>query len=213
LKEILLKRLGGDVSLVDEKALVFASRKVAKGGGDARELLHVMSGAISEAKAKLTQKQLKEKGVSEIIIKLPHVMKALTGDKNHSMINIIKGLPQNAKTVLCVAVALGEVGSAWKYVSSTNLQKYCGEAAGHNVFDNWSSDSFRDTVGQLDDCGLIHEVEADQVDFQNAGETRYRIGVQIEDVELAISEILLTNQFYKTLVEFVKKNDIEQKSA
>ena len=207
----MLKRLGDDAALIDEKVLVFASRKVAKSGGDARELLHVMSGAISEAKAKLTQEQLKEKGVSVPVVKLPHVMKALTGDKSNSMINIIKGLPQNAKNVLCIAVALGEAGNAWRYVSSSNLQKYCSEASSHNVLDNWSSDSFRDTVGQLDDCGLIHGVEADEYDHEYSGDTRFRVGVQIEDVEVAISEILLTQPFYKGLVDYVKANDIDQK--
>lgn len=49
MKNFLLKRLGNDSSVVDYKALVFASQKIAERGGDARALLHIISEAIAKA--------------------------------------------------------------------------------------------------------------------------------------------------------------------
>jgi Cdc6-like AAA superfamily ATPase len=211
LKGILLKRLGDDFSVVDDKALVFASRKIANSGGDARNLLHVMSEAIAIASKSLSEEQLKDTSIIAHIVKLPHVMKASAGEKD-SMINTIKGLCGNAKSVLCIAVALGEAGNAWKIVSASNLQKYCAEAS--TILDDWSRESFKSTIEILTDAGLIHEAEVDEFEFDETEEKRYKLGVQMEDVEIAMNKILLTEgSYYKGLVDYVKENDIEQKGC
>ena len=206
MKGILLKRLGDDSSVVDDKALIFASRKIAKSGGDARELLCVMSAAIATASKSLSEEQLKETSNIAHVVKLPHVMKASSGEKD-AMINTIKNLPGNAKTVLCIAVALGEAGNSWKIVSASTLQYYCGEAS--SILVDWSRDSFKTTIETLTDAGLILEAEVDELD--QTEEKQYKVGVQMEDVEIAMDRILLTEgTYYKGLVDYVKEHDIKQ---
>ena len=74
-------RLGENISLVDEKAITFASRKIAKNKGDAREALQIMSDAISNAVKSIAPEILSKEtdDSSSCVVKISHVMKAIKG--------------------------------------------------------------------------------------------------------------------------------------
>jgi len=208
--QIIQKRLGANISLVDEPAIVFASRRIAKSKGDAREALQLMNDAIIKATESLSSEELSRKGTQSPVVKIPHVMKAIKETGVPSIVKIIEDLPQNAKVVLCVATTLGQVSSAWKIISLSNLKNYCGHAHGHGSFESWSQDMFNDTIEQLSDAGLIKYEDSDDI-YDNSGDKSIQVGVQLEDVELAVNDSLIKeNTFYKGLVEWVREHDIEQ---
>jgi len=125
--------------------------------------------------------------------------KALTSDRTNSKIDIIKNLSYNAKTLLCIAITLGEVSEAWKIISCQNLRRYCGEEP-----------SFDDTIEQLKNAGLLSEVQRDPNSMEIDEETRFKVGVQMENVEGALSDSFVSQPFFKALVGYVRKYDIDQ---
>jgi len=214
LTEMIKLRLGEHISLVDEKAITFASRKIAKSKGDAREVLQIMGAAITNATNSLGSAKLSEKAVYSPVVKIAHVMKAIKGlGSNNSMVNIIDNLPKNAKVVLCIATALGQVSSAWKMICTSNLKKFCNEAFGNDIIQSWSQDQFHEVIEQLVDADLISYEKSDEV-FDFLGDRCIKVGVQLEDVELAMNDTLLKeDNFYSKMVDFVSKSDINQERA
>ncbi len=203
-------RLGNNVSLVDTHALKYVSRRIGTNKGDAREALQIMSEAFSIATKSLGSKRLSEEGVDTAVIKIPHVMAAFKGAGNNTILNRIANLPQNAKIVLCIATTLGQVSSAWKMIGTSKLKAYCNEAAGNDIIQGWTQDQFNEVIEHLLDADLISREEIDE-DFDFAGDKLITVGVQLEDVELALNEILLKEgSFYSRMVEYVKKEDINQ---
>jgi Cdc6-like AAA superfamily ATPase len=203
-------RLGENISLVDEKAITFASRKIAKNKGDAREALQIMSDAISNAVKSIAPESLsKETDDSSCVVKISHVMKAIKGNDKSSLVKTIAELPQNAKIVLCVATALGQVGSRWEILSLSQLKKYCDEAYGNDLIKAWSLEHFNNILEQLRDADLISSYETED---EFSEDRCIKVGVQLEDVELAIEDTLLKeNNFYSMMVEYVRKENINQR--
>ena len=208
--EIIKLRLGEHTLLVDDNAIRFLSRKIAKSKGDAREVIGIMHAAISNAIETVSPDILSKTVLDDPIIKMPHIMKAIRGAGNNSMVDTIKSLPQNAKVVLCIATSLGLVSSSWKTICMSNLKLFCGEATVHGLIESWSQEQFKEVVEQLADAGLIIYEESDEV-IDYSGDQCVRVGAQLEDVELAMDHTLLHEAFYRNLVEYVKKKDAQQK--
>lgn len=210
LAEMIKLRLGSNKSLVDENALIYVSRRIGTNKGDAREALQIMSEAVSIATKSLESERLAEEGIDAAVVKIPHVMKAFKGTGNNTMVNRIVNLPQNAKIVLCIATTLGQVSSAWSIISTSKLKAYCNEAAGSNIIQGWTQDQFNEVIELLLDADLISREDIEE-DYDFLGDKRITVGVQLEDVELALSEILLKEgSFYSRMVEYVRKEDINQ---
>jgi len=209
LTEIVNKRLGGNnLSLVDKNAVVYAAKRTANNRGDAREILHVMSEAFSLASQSLTSEQLSTVGpVESPIVKMPHVLKSIKNNGEYSKATIIESLPGNARIILCVASALGQIGSRWKIVKLSELKSYCANAT--SVCEDFSLSVFDSSIELLMDSGLMcydYSYDMSDGDHDDRG---IKLGVHLHDVEIALEDTLLKEgSFYSNLVNYVKSNDI-----
>lgn len=211
---IIKRRLGIHTNLIDPRAMTFVARKVAKLDGDARLVLDLMSSSIITAKESLSAEMLEQKSTDKPLVNLPHVMKAIKTSGAIPLVDHINALPSKAKTILAIATTLGQVSSSWSVIRLNQLKKYCAEATRHEIFDELSTEGFYSIIGQLEDAGLIISADSDDVvrdiGFDDPGEKPIRVGVQMDDVEIALEKTLFTEgSFYTKLRDYVKSNDIE----
>ena len=206
---ILEARIG--TQIIAEPALKMVSRKVAAGSGDARKALDMTAKAVRKCETSLSEEDLqKSTDVSYPIVELPHMMRSIREGLGMKHADAITALPQAAKIVLCVAVALSTVSPAWKVIKMKDLKKYCAEASRHGLMERLNIDHLFDIVQMLSDSGLL--LSGDGCDFRYAiysmdiHEIPLMLGVQLDDVECALEKTLLTEPFYKSMVEYVKKN-------
>jgi cell division control protein 6 len=203
------QRLG--TNIVDRKALELISRKVAASSGDARRALEITSNAVGKSidqlsKGKLSMNVLPDDEEVMPLVKLPHMMRAIREGMPMRHADVIAGLPQAAKVILCIAVSLSQVWGPTAEISISVLKKYCVEATHHAIMDEMSLGHVQNLVEMLIDSGLLlidnsggsfnaHDVNA-----------KLKIGVQLDDVEIALEESLLKEGgFYQSLVDYVKR--------
>jgi cell division control protein 6 len=204
---ILEQRLGKHV--VDHKALQLISRRVATSSGDARRALEITSNAVGKC-----IDQLKDEDLEAIVqyddqrmplVKLPHMMRAIREAMPMRHADVISGLPQSAKVILCIAVSLGQVWGPTAKISISTLKKYCVEATKHAIMDELGPGHVMSLVEMLMDSGLL--IVDDNHHFNpNDANSKLKIGVQLDDVEIALEESLLREGcFYRSLVDYVKR--------
>lgn len=186
---------------------------MAKLDGDARLVLDLMSSAIIKAKESLTPDVLKETTTINPVVSLPHVMSAMKNSGVIPLVDRINALPSKAKTILTIATTLGQVSSSWSVIRLNQLKKYCFEATRHEIFDELTTEGFYSIIGYLEDAGLIFPADSDDVvrgiGFDDPGEKPIRVGVQMDDVEIALEKTLFTdNSFYTKLRDYVKSHDL-----
>lgn len=206
---IVNKRLGDkNVSLVDKNAVVYASKRAANNRGDAREILKIMSDACSLANDSLSPDQLSDNStIDSPVVKMPHVLKALKKNAEYSKSEIIESLPGNARIILCVAAALGQVGSGWKIIQLRDLKRYCADATA--VCEDFSLSVFESSIEQLVDSGLISYDYSYGFFDGDMYDKSIKLGVHLHDVEIALEDTLLKEgSFYSNLVNYVKSHDI-----
>ena len=207
--EIIKKRIGSNCELVDDRAMKFVARRVAQGTGDCRLVLNLMSGAIIKCQESLPASNLEEVNVSDAVVKLPHVMKAIKDSGEFPLVQIIDELPGNAKVILCIHTALGQVASTWNIMTVRMLKKYCTIATSGNFLDELSQDQFIDNLRLLEDQGLLkfeNDAVSNRFGYEDFGEMRIRVGVQIQDVECAIGKTMLQEgTFYQNVVNDARK--------
>ena len=208
------QRLG--TSIVDRKALELISRKVAASSGDARRALEITSNAVGKSidqlsEGKLSMNVLPDDEEVMPLVKLPHMMRAIREGMPMRHADVIAGLPQAAKVILCIAVSLSQVWGPTAEISISVLKKYCVEATHHAIMDEMSLGHVQNLVEMLIDSGLLlidnsggsfnaHDVNA-----------KLKIGVQLDDVEIALEESLLKEGgFYRSLVDYVKRECRDQ---
>lgn len=215
LKGIILKRLGANSNLVEEKALEYATKKIAKNNGDARAVIDLFNKALLECKRSLSVEELDRMKVDTPVLKVVHVIKALRNIGIGSHVEIIQSLPQKVQTVLCVASALHQVSNGWKDISLSDLKRYCIEATNRGIIDDeMQSESFKGMVEQLEDAGLFCTGGVDEFTSRDQDcefmDKSIRLGVQLEDVECAIEKSLLQNPIYQNIVGNIRKKGIDQ---
>lgn len=213
LVSIIQKRLGNHINLIDPLALTFVARKVAKMNGDARLALDLMKGSIIKAKETLTTEFLDKHTCDTIVVKVPHVMKAIKYSGTIPLVNYIVGLPSKAQTVLAIATTLGQVSTSWTIIPLHKLKKYCAEATRHELFDELTTESFYSIISILEDAGLIYTPNTDpmlkKIPYDDHSEMPVRVGIQMEDVEIALEQTLFQQgTFFTKLSDYVKTNDI-----
>jgi len=210
---IVKKRLGRNKSLVENVAITYLSKKVAKDNGDARSVLEIMSSAVMECNSTITEEQLNEIEYCSPVVKLKHVMKTLRESGRTPYAAIISNLPQSQKVVLCIAMTLSQVSPSWSVITFSQLRRYCGNATHRNILTCLSVDGLMSIVKSLEDAGLLKVGEGNNVFSHFNGDNVYncplRLGAQLEDVECALGEALLQQEFYKSLCNHVRKNDAE----
>lgn len=213
MKGIILQRLGNNKSLVEEKAIEYATKKISKNNGDARAVLDLFSKALNKCKLSLSKEQLESNDVQAPVLKMIHVLQALkNAGVNLNHVELIPTLPQKVKTVLCVASAINQVSDSWKEIPLALLKRFCFDAVGKGIMDDLSFETFKGLVQHLEDTGLFCTGQIDELSCSNQyGEfmdRTIRVGAQLEDVECAVEETLLQNSFYRGIVEKVKKMDL-----
>ena len=118
--------------------------------------------------------------------------------------DIISGLPQAAKVILCILVSLGKVWGPGAEISLSVLKKYCVEASHHTIMDELGIGHINWLVELLIDSGLLitgNNGYFNPHDF----DSRLKIVVQFDDVEIALEQSLLEKGFYKSLVDYVRR--------
>ncbi len=185
------------------------SRRVATSSGDARRALEITSKAVEKCIDQLSSEILNE--IMEFndqrmpLVKLPHMMRAIREAMPMRHADVISGLPQSAKVILCIAVSLGQVWGPTAKISITTLKNYCVEATKHAIMDELGPGHVMSLVEMLIDSGLL-KVD-DNLRFNpNDTNSKLKIGVQFDDVEIALEESLLREgSFYRSLVDYVKR--------
>ena len=207
---ILEQRLGKYV--IDHKALQLISRRVAASSGDARRALEITSNAVSKCLDLLngTGIDLDTKVTYNDehhmpLVKLPHMMRAIRETMPMRHTDMISGLPQAAKVILCIAVSLSQVWGPTAKISISTLKKYCVEATHHALMDEVGPGHIASLVEMLVDSGLL-VIDISHNFNPNDANSKLKIGVQLDDVEIALEESLLKEGgFYRSLVDYVKR--------
>jgi len=205
LLDILQKRIGKKI--VDTKALQLIAKRVAASTGDARKALEITSNAVDKALDACSEKWLEEVNDDCYpLVKLPQMMRAIREGMPTRHEEVIRGLPQAAKVILCIAVSLGKVWGPTAAVSIAALRRYAAQATQHSMLDGASIGQISNLVEMLMDSGLL---TADHDGFYfnaNDPSSRLHLGVQLEDVEIALEKTLLgESSFYRGLVDYVKR--------
>ena len=136
------------------------------------------------------------------LVKLPHMMRAIREGMPMRHVDIISGLPQAAKVILCIAVTLSHVWGPTAEVSIADLKKFCSEASQHSVMDDLGLGHVMNLVEMLIDSGLLIACNAGH--GHNPYSTKLRLGVQLDDVEIALEESLFKIGFYQGLAAYIK---------
>jgi Cdc6-like AAA superfamily ATPase len=210
---IMKQRLFKNDTLIQEGAMRFLAKKVAAMSGDARSALRLIAKAIDFSRKSLTEDDLNKSGSHANVVKIPHVMKVIKAECNVPHAERIENLPDMARIVLCIATVLGQVSDEWKIMRMGQLREFCNEATDNNILDTLSIDQFKNIIDDLCDAGLLLRGENDDDEMPNERDATFesmpiRIGVQLDEVECAMEEVLLQNDFYKRMVDFVRKSQI-----
>ena len=205
----------GDV-LFDKKALELIARKVAAVSGDCRRALELAGGAASKAIASLDPlkaTQLYKNGPDEgTLVKVVHVMRAIKDNTKEPQVAVIASLPEVARMVLCVAVALcGEkTANTGLTITQGKLSNYCKESVKHGILDRLSSEDFSDILAQLNECGLLDLgtgggalATTPNLNVGDARERKVTLKCQLDDVECAMERALGDTPFFKGIMNQV----------
>ena len=204
---ILEQRLGKNV--VDPKALQLISRRVAASTGDARRALEITSNAVGKCADSLTDDKLDMTVEADDkcmpLVKLPHMMRAIREAMPMRHTDVIGSLPQAAKVILCIAVSLSQVWGPTAEISMSTLKNYCIQATHHSIMDELGVGQIMNLCVMLIDSGLLLTGNSGNFDPHNAS-SKLKIGVQLDDVEIALEQSLLKEGgFYQGLVNYVKR--------
>ncbi len=170
--------------------------------------MEITSNAVGKCIDQLSEETLESEVANDDecmpLVKLPHMMRAIREGMPMRHADVISGVPQAAKVILCIAVSLGKVWGPGAEISLSVLKKYCVEATHHAVMDELGIGHIMSLVELLIDSGLLitgnngyfnpHDVDA-----------KLKIGVQFDDVEIALEQSLLKEGFYKSLVDYVRR--------
>ena len=177
--------------------------------------MEIMRCAIKHCETTLTEEMLNEVGSHQPVVKLRHIMKALKELGQTPYANIIEDLPQSQKVVLCIAMTLSQVSPAWKTITMCQLREYCSHATQQKVLTELTIDNLVGIVTALEDAGLIKVGKGESGMGCPRNDNPYNwplsLGTQLEDVDCALGETLLQQDFYKRLCEYVRCNNIDNK--
>jgi Cdc6-like AAA superfamily ATPase len=189
----------------------FVASKVAATSGDARKFLDLVSRSVFTCKEKLTKSALGSQ-MEKPVVKLPHAMMVIR-ETNTRYKDLIESLPSYEKYTLCVGVNLSRALGSQKLALGV-LKSWCMEAFGLDpLLDSVSLEDFKGIIERLADNGLLRMTECDKgaLSAEPMGNLlRYpvRFDLQLEDVESALEETVMKEDFYKRIVDKVKSIDV-----
>lgn len=178
---------------MDSKAIEFLSRSIANTSGDARKHLEILSRTISNVRESLSNEELNTEHQCPVI-KLPHVKKTFSQSTMKTK-DLLEALPTQEKHVLSFCIELARRGS--KPLTLKGLLWVLREC--YKVIDVEGTSHLRSLLERLVDTGLLRvrdkKMPADEV----------RLDEQLEEVESAVRDVLMTQQFYKDMASTLQK--------
>jgi hypothetical protein len=160
----------------------------------------------------LSPVQQKNTQMDKPIVSLKFMLKAVR-DTVSKHADLIEGLPQMAKIILCVAVTLNQVGKVSDTLTLGMLKGYVFAAMENEMYDDdmLSIETFGSMIQQLFDAGLLLAGTSEPFDassqnsFASLFSTPIRVGVQLEDVESALEQTLGDQDIYRGIMERAKR--------
>ena len=182
---------------MDEKAIEFLSKKVAGASGDARKFLEILSRSIASAKEELSEATLNALH-DKPVIKVPHFMKTFKSSTMKYK-DLVEASPAHEKLILCVCTHLARtIGS--RPLTLARLLWICQQV--FDALDLTSVSELTSVLERLLDSGLLK--------WTFTRDDKIRFDTQLEDVESAVEEVLLSQNFYRTIFEKLDKLNVAQ---
>ena len=188
-------------SVVHQKAHEFIAAKVANSSGDARQYLDLVEKAIIYCRRKLNLTQ-KEERHTKPIVTIRDAMLAIR-ETNQKCKETIQSLTSFEKMTLCAGVHLArKLGN--KTVQMGKLRELTMQAFGMDA--DVSLEEFKGIIERLHDNGLLQLNEKEKQAFTKTpmhSLLRYPVqfDLQLEDVDSALEDTLMKEDFYKRMVE------------
>jgi hypothetical protein len=195
-------RIGKNV--VDERALEFAAAKVAVTTGDARQMLALTAGAVKKCLESLSEKDGDtpyDDGAPTV--KLGNMMQT-NRESIKQYADIVDGLPEMAKSVLCVAVTLAQKQSEPSAFTLGSLRRHCLDCLQWGD-EGFSIEAFREFIELLLDAGLliIKGAESDAFMRADVGQLHsipFHLSLQLQDVQSVLETNLDERDFYRGIM-------------
>lgn len=198
-------------NVMEPSAIEYVAKTVAGSGGDARKALEMASKAITNCLDELTENSLAS--TPHNLVKLKHVL-ALTTTQSKHYNEIIQGLPEDGKAVLCVLCVLSKTD--FTRTTLRALRRFVAECMDEaaNGFELSSFADFRLIMETLENSSLIRLGSntgknyklPDNPTLTELLNTPICIGTQASDIEKAIQAELGKNRFYAGLMAQTEKN-------
>jgi Cdc6-like AAA superfamily ATPase len=203
LVKITEKKIGFGV--VDRKSMEFIAAKVAASSGDVRRYLELVTSAIRRCLQTLPTSKL-ESSVTTPVVTIKDAMLAIR-DSNLKHKDIIEGLTTFEKVTLCAGVHLARKynGTAFTMKQLKELTMEC-----YGADNDMELEDFKGVMERLQDNGLLLLPEEDRrrlrqgMSLPDLMHLPIKFDLQLEDVESAVEDTLMTEGFYQRLVERVK---------
>lgn len=191
-------------SVVDKKAHEFIAAKVANSSGDARQYLELVEKAVIYCRRKLSPEKL-ETAYTKPIVTIRDAMFSIR-ETNRKSKDTIQSLTSIEKMTLCAGVHLArKLGG--KTVQMGKLRTLTMQAFGMDT--DVSLEEFKGVIERLQDAGLLQLNESERQAFTKTkmfNLLRYPVqfDLQLEDVDSALEDTLMKEDFYKRMVERLK---------
>lgn len=202
----------------DTFALGLIGKKISSTSGDARRALELASKSITfcledipdeEMKKPIAQRFL-DGAMSEPIVTLNHVMKAVRETIGQRLTESIYALPESAKVILCVGVTLRQCLPASEAIRVGELATFCKEASRYSIMEEITKSEFLSLVHLLVDSGLFtvgntSTISRDYYSCAFDDMTIVNFDVQLHDLECALATTLMDRPFYRKMAEYVEQ--------
>lgn len=191
-------------SVVDKKAHEFIAAKVANSSGDARQYLDLVEKAVIFCRRKLSLEK-RDSTHTKPIVMIRDAMLAIR-ETNQKSKETIQSLTSFEKMTLCAGVHLArKLGG--KTVQLGKLMGLTMQAIG--MESDISIEEFKGVIERLQDNGLLPMNGTEKQAFTNTRMSsllRYplQFDLQLEDVDSALEDTLMKEDFYKRMVERLK---------
>jgi Cdc6-like AAA superfamily ATPase len=185
--------------------LEFIAKKVEQNTGDARSALEMTVKAIERRLSAVRDGCSMPADQNASLVTMADVMPAVK-KSNTKIAETIEGLPAMGKAILCVLTTLARAGS--KATTLGKLKRFASDAMSESQQEEvLTLDDFKALIETLTDTGLLSIGGSNMgMGMGNLQMMPISLGLQLEDVEVAIANGLGKERFYKNLCEFTKNN-------
>ena len=188
-------------TVVDKKAHEFMAAKIANSSGDARQYLDIVEKAILFSRRKLSLEK-RDSEHTKPIVTIRDAMLAIR-ETNQKSRDIILALTSFEKMTLCAGVHLARKFGGTT-VPLSKLRELTMHAIGMDS--DVSLEEFKGVIERLQDSGLLRLNETERQGFTKTtmhGLLRYPVqfDLQLEDVDSALENTLMKEDFYKRMVD------------